>query len=66
MVVGCAFGELAVAAQRIPALGPGSLREDPDQYRQCGKGTAVSGPPDRLEESENDRTVAADCADLSA
>jgi hypothetical protein len=33
---------------------------------RCGKSTVASGPPDRLEEIENDRTVAGDCADFSA
>jgi hypothetical protein len=38
VIVGCALGELTVAAQRIPALGPGSLREDPGRYRAVRQG----------------------------
>ena len=38
MILGCTFGELTVAAQWIPALGPGSLREDPDRYQAVRQG----------------------------
>ena len=38
MILGCAFGELTMAAQRIPALGPGSLREDSDRYQAVRQG----------------------------
>jgi len=66
VILGCASGELTVAAQRIPALVRAACARIRTGTGQCGKGTVASGPPDWLEESENDRTVAADCADLSA
>lgn len=67
VLLGCAFGEVTVGAPRIPAPRSGQpARGSGPVSGSAARALWLAGPPDRLEESENDRTVADDCADLSA